>query len=85
MRCDIDALFVSEMPLLDLRPFIKEKKFDIKDGYHMAEIQQRFGISEKALYSLIKGHQIPKYPSGWYVYVPKHTIDKLLTKLEDIR
>ena len=84
MRCDVDALFVPEMPLLDLRPFIKEKEFDIKDGYHMAEIQQKFGISEKALYSLIKRHQIPKYPSGWYVYVLKHTIDNLLTKLEDI-
>ena len=84
MRCDVDELLAPEMPLLDLRPFIKEKEFDIKDGYHMAEIQQKFGISEKALYSLIKRHQIPKYPSGWYVYVLKHTIDNLLTKLEDI-
>lgn len=83
LRCDVDALFISDTPLSDLRPFITEREFNIKDGYHMAEIQEKFGISEKALYSLIKRHHIPKYPDGWYVYVPKQTIDKLLTKIED--
>lgn len=83
MRCDVDALFTADKPLFDLRPYINERGFDIRNGYHMAEVQEKFGISEKALYSLIKRHQIPKYPHGWYVYVPKNAIEKLLTKLED--
>ena len=44
----------------------------------MAEIQEKFGISEKALYELIKRHEMPKISRGWYVYVAKKEIEKWL-------
>jgi len=78
MRAQIDMLFESVVPEFDLRPTIKEKKVKIADAYHMAEIQLKYGISEKALYDLIKRNNIPKLAKGWHVYVPKDEIDRIL-------
>lgn len=77
-RVDIDRLFDAESPLVDLRPLVVEQPFKIKDAYHMAEIQEKFGISEKALYELIKRYEMPKISKGWYVYVAKKEIEKWL-------
>ena len=52
--------------------------FDSKEGYTLAEVQSRFGISEKGLHSLIERNNIPKRKQGKFVFVPKLLIDNLL-------
>jgi hypothetical protein len=71
-RRDIDSLFKLPEPLP--KP---EKEPGINDCYHMAEAQERFNISEKALYDIIKRNNIKKFQSGWYTYVPKKALDRI--------
>ena len=53
--------------------------FNIYDCYNLSEVQSKYGISETALQNLIKRNSIPKIKKGWFAYVPKVVIDKLLS------
>ena len=57
----------------------EQKQFDISDCYNLTEVQDKYGISETALQNLIKRNSIPKIKKGWFAYVPKTVIDKLLS------
>ena len=54
-------------------------QFDISECYTLAEVQGKYGISVSALQNLIERHKIPKIKKGWFAYVPKNAIDKLLS------
>ena len=56
----------------------EQKQYDTSDCYTLTEIQDKYGISETALQSLIKRNDIPKIKKGWFAYVPKSVIDNLL-------
>jgi excisionase family DNA binding protein len=75
-RSDIDKLFELPQPVT---PQPEQKQFDIADCYNLTEVQSKYGISETALQNLIKRNSIPKIKKGWFAYVPKTIIDKLLT------
>jgi len=53
--------------------------FKIADCYNLTEVQSKYGISESTLQNLIKRNNIPKIKKGWFAYVPKTIIDKLLS------
>ena len=72
-RSEIDKLF--EQPV---NPQPEQMQFDIADCYNLTEIQEKYGVSEKALHDIIKRNSIPKIKKGWFAYVPKTVIDKLL-------
>lgn len=57
----------------------EQKQFDISECYNLTEIQNKYSISETALQNLIKRYEIPKIKKGWFAYVPKTVIDKLLS------
>lgn len=75
-RSDIDKLFEQPQPLT---PQPEQIQFDISDCYNLSEVQSKYGISETALQNLIKRNSIPKIKKGWFAYVPKTVIDKLLS------
>ena len=75
-RSDIDKLF--EQPQQEA-PQPEQKQFEIADCYNLSEVMGKYSISEKALHNLIKRNSIPKIKKGWFAYVPKTEIDKLLT------
>lgn len=52
--------------------------FDITDCYTINEVLEKYSISETTLHKLIKRENIPKIKKGWYAYVPKPIIDKIL-------
>jgi len=54
-------------------------EYKIEDCYTISEVLEKYRISEKALQNLIKRENIPKIKKGWYAYVPKTIINKLLT------
>lgn len=74
-RSDIDKLFEQPQPVT---PQPEQMQFDISDCYNLTEIQSKYGISETAVQNLIKRNNIPKIKKGWFAYVPKTVIDKLL-------
>ena len=74
-RSDIDKLFEQPQPVT---PQPEQLQFDIADCYNLTEVQNKYGISETALQNLIKRNSIPKTKKGWFAYVPKTVIDKLL-------
>jgi hypothetical protein len=75
-RSDIDKLFEQPQPEA---PQPEQKKFEIADCYNLSEILEKYSISEKALHNLIERNSIPKIKKGWFAYVPKTEIDKLLS------
>lgn len=75
-RSDIDKLFEQPQPVT---PQPEQIKFDITDCYTLTEVQDKYGISETALQNLIKRNSISKIKKGWFAYVPKTVIDKLLS------
>ncbi|EOR94203.1 putative transposase [Arcticibacter svalbardensis MN12-7] len=76
-RSDIDRLF--EIPEIHVTPVKKSVvRPKEKDCYYMAEIQTLFGLSEKALFDIIKRNNIPKYRNGRYVYISKKLIHQVL-------
>lgn len=78
-RSDVDKLFDQPMPSGEAQELTVEiPLYQIEDCYNLTEVQSIFGISEKALHELIRRNDIPKIKKGWYAYVPKSVINKLL-------
>lgn len=79
-RSDLDKLFeqprkVTPQPENTPEPM----QFNISECYTLTEVQEKYGISETAVQNLIKRENIPKIKKGWFAYVPKTEIDKLLS------
>ncbi|MEC5173900.1 helix-turn-helix domain-containing protein [Chryseobacterium nepalense] len=79
-RSDIDILFVpkteiqyQEHPI----PETKERQFDISECYTIAEVQEKFNVSQTALQNIIKRELVPKKKQGKFVYVPREIIDNI--------
>ena len=86
-RSDVNKLLKQEAPQPTIekpKPIysIKEPEqiqFEIKDCLTIGEVQNNYGVSEKALYQVIKRYNIPKLQQGKFVYVPKLLIEEILT------
>jgi excisionase family DNA binding protein len=88
-RSEIDKLFnqseiepqisVVDKLIQELTDWKQAGAFDITDCYTINEVLEKYSISETALQNLIKRESIPKIKKGWYAYVPKPIIDKLLS------
>jgi excisionase family DNA binding protein len=77
-RADLDRLF-EQQNTESRQPERKAVRLEIADCYNLTEVQSKYGISETALRQLIKRYSIPKFKMGWFAYVPKADIDKLLS------
>jgi hypothetical protein len=49
----------------------------------MSEAQDKFKISEGALYNLIKRNKIPKFRNGKYTYVKKIDLEKIFNPVNN--
>jgi excisionase family DNA binding protein len=89
-RSDLDKLFkeptskpkpegIPEMQIQELNEWKQAGAFNISDCYTLTEVQSKYGISETAVQNLIKRNSIPKIKKGWFAFVPKTVIDKLLS------
>ncbi len=86
-RCDLDKLFkevpetetIPEQQKQELSDWKQAGAFEITDCYTINEVLEKYSISETALHNLSKRQNIPKLKKGWYAYVPKPIIDKLLS------
>lgn len=76
-RSEIDKLFHSNNQ--PQRNEVEPAQYDIKDCYTLTEVQEKYGISDKALNNLLSRNNIPKVKKGWFAYVPKVEIDALLS------
>ena len=77
-RSELDKLFEQAVtPQTESKA--EPMQYNILDCYNLTEIQGKYSISEKALHDLIKRNNIPKIKKGWFAYVPKTLIDKLLS------
>ncbi len=75
-RADIDMLFDTNHPFIiqsQEPPIIP----GISDCYSIAEVKNKFGVSEKGLTDIIKRNNVPKIKKGRYVYLPKTLIDNI--------
>lgn len=79
-RVHLESLFA---PIAIPKPILESPKvYKIEECYTIGEVQKKFGISEKTLYSAIKRLNINKIPIGKYVYVPKEQIDKVFAQTQ---
>jgi len=80
-RSDLDKIFDNHIsPSPHGEPVVEIPQFKVSDCYSLNEVQKIYGISDKALYEIIKRNAVPKIKQGWYSYVPKVLIDKILTQ-----
>ncbi len=75
-RSEIDKLFEQPRPVT---PQLEQKPLNISECYTLTEVQGKYGISDRVLHNLIKRNSVPKIKKGWFAYVPKTVIDKLLS------
>lgn len=75
-RKEIDKLFLPP----DVIPMVPDIQsvMKVEACYTIGEVEQKFKISSKALYEILKRNQVPKLKMGKYTYVPRSIIDKLL-------
>lgn len=80
-RSDLEQLLFEQPQTVAPRPESNPEQiqFDIADCYNLTEVQEKYGISETALQNLIKRYSIPKIKKGWFAYIPKTVIDKILS------
>lgn len=71
-RSDIDSLFNQSSISVS-----KEFDFNISECYTIAEVQEKFNVSQTALQNIIRRESIPKKQKGKFVYVPKELIDNI--------
>lgn len=80
-RSDIDSLF-------DNAPAYKKKKYGRKaasEYYTMREMNEKYGISRKAIRNWVKKHNIPIVYSGRNAFYPKKAVDEKFSMLtEDV-
>ena len=78
-RAEIDKLFKKKKLIAPPQKApVAKFKYKIEECYTIGEVQKKFGISDTALADIVKRNGIKKKKNGWYVYVPKKEIDKLL-------
>jgi len=80
-RSDLEQLIFEQPETITTQPESTPEpvQFDIADCYNLTEVQTKYGIAERTLHDIIKRNSIPKIKKGWFAYVPKITIDKLLS------
>jgi excisionase family DNA binding protein len=80
-RTDLEQLLFEQPQTIAPQPESspKQKQFNISDFYTITEVQHKYGISDSALNNIIKRNSITKIKKGWFAYVPKTVIDKLLS------
>lgn len=80
-RSDLEQLLFEQPRTVAPQPKKQpeQMQFDISDCYNLTEVQDKYGISATAVQNLIKRNSITKIKKGWFAYVPKMVIDKLLS------
>jgi excisionase family DNA binding protein len=80
-RSDLEQLLFEQPRTIATQPENKPEQghLEISECYNLTEVQNKYGISETAIQALIKRNSIPKIKKGWFAYVPKTVIDKLLS------
>jgi len=81
-RSNIDRLFEQPRTNTPQAKIVTDhREYKISEYYTTEEVRIKYNISESTLRSLIIKHNIPKYRSGWYAYIPKEITDNLLSKV----
>lgn len=55
---------------------------DLLEQYSLAEIREKYKVSDKALNEIAIRFNIPKTKIGWYVYMPKRLIDQVFSNIK---
>lgn len=79
-RSDLEQLLFANPTQVKIQPDNQrhQEPFELAECYNLTEIQNRYSISGAALDKLLKRNSINKIKKGWFSYVPKTAIDKLL-------
>lgn len=78
-RSDLETMFTKRELTITQEKTQPKKLYSMEpeDCYTIGEIQEKFNISEKTVYSQIRSKSIPTRQIGKYVYAPKEDIDEL--------
>lgn len=76
-RADLDQLFEKPKPVIETPQ--KPIEFVESECYNVADVRKKYGISQTTLRNLILKHNLPTFYKGWFAFVPKADIDRLLS------
>jgi len=78
-RRDIDFYFDANLKILEKNKLELVANYNFDNSYTIQQIQDKFKISNGALYNIIMKFKIPKHKHGKYTLVKKEQIDKILS------
>lgn len=80
-RSELESRFIKRTTALSNKdkPVPKLYSLEPEDCFTIGEITERFGISEKTVYEMIRRHSLPTRQIGKFVYVPKDDLIRILT------
>lgn len=78
-RKDIDFYFDANLKILEKNKIDLMTDYNLENSYTIQQIQDKFKISNGALYNIISKFRIPKRKQGKYTLVKKEHIEKVLT------
>jgi len=73
-RSELDKILEQAKPIEAI-----EVQYELSECYKLDEVRSKYNISDKALHDVIKRNNIPKTKKGWYTFIPKVQIDKILS------
>ena len=77
-RKDIDAYFDNNLRNMNRDLSYLTTGINLENSYTMQQAQEKYNISNGALYNLIKKFKIPKKKQGKYTLVKREHLDKIL-------
>jgi excisionase family DNA binding protein len=77
-RKDIDFYFDANLKVLEKNKLELLSNYNLDNSYTIQQIQDKFKISNGALYNIIVKFKIPKHKYGKYTLVKKEHIDNIL-------
>lgn len=78
-RKDIDFYFDANLKIIEKNKLDIVADYNFENSYTIQQIQEKFSISNGALYNIIIKFKIPKRKYGKYTLVKKEHIEKILT------
>ena len=78
-RKDIDFYFDANLKILEKNELDIVADYSFENSYSIQQIQEKFKISNGALYNIIIKFKIPKRKQGKYTLIKKEHIEKILT------
>ncbi|MBN2890912.1 MAG: helix-turn-helix domain-containing protein [Bacteroidales bacterium] len=78
-RKQLEFLFSTDDELETIQPYAKEVVYKEEDYYSVLEIQEKYNMSQSAVYNLVKRNNLSKITIWKNIFIPKTEIEAVFS------